>query len=256
MTLPLAEPGLVDGWLRRLDARWKLAAVTLAGILIVVLHEPLPILSAVAAALALDGSTGLGPRALARRIAPVAGMLLLLFGWTIFFPRPEEEAWRLGPLTLSPLGAVWLIRVVGKTVALLLLLLAVLETTPMAELGHAAAALHVPGPLVQLFLMTQRYVFLLLEEFSRLRIAVRVRAFRSRVNRHCYRTIGHIAGTLLVRSYDRAERVHQAMACRGFAGTFRTLNAARTGVAEVAFLLVLVVGAAGLVVWDRGWWPA
>ena len=70
------------------------------------------------------------------------------------------------------------------------------------------------------------------------------------------RTIGHIAGTLLVRSYDRAERVHQAMACRAFAGQFRTLTAARTGVAEVAFLLVLVSGAAGLVVWDRGWWPA
>jgi len=111
----------------------------------------------------------------------------------------------------------------------------------------------VPGLLVQLALLSYRYLFVLAEELSRLRVALRVRAFRSRVSAHSYRTIGHVAGALLVRGYERAERVGQAMRCRGFAGRFHSLAEFRTTATDVAAFALVVGCAAALLAWDVLW---
>jgi cobalt/nickel transport system permease protein len=49
---------------------------------------------------------------------------------------------------------------------------------------------------------------------------MRVRCFRPGVNRHSYRAFGYLVGMLLVRSFDRSERVLAAMKCRGFCGRY------------------------------------
>ena len=107
-----------------------------------------------------------------------------------------------------------------------------------------------PGLLVQLALLSYRYLFVLAEELSRLRVALRVRAFRSRVSAHSYRTIGHVAGTLLVRGHERAERVGHAMRCRGFDGVFRSLTEFRTTAADVLLWVSVVAAAGGVVALD------
>src|SRR4029077_3091910 len=94
---------------------------------------------------------------------------------------------------------------------------------PIQELFQAAHALYVPGLFVHLGLLTYRYVHLLVIELSRLRMALRVRGYRNRASLRNYQTIGHVAGTLLVRSHERSERVGHAMRCRGFTGRFRSL---------------------------------
>ena len=45
--------------------------------------------------------------------------------------------------------------------------------------------------------------------------------------------MGQAAGTLLVRGYERSERVAQAMRCRGFDGCFRALATFRTRWSDV-----------------------
>jgi len=125
-----------------------------------------------------------------------------------------------------------------------------LATAPLDATLKAAHTLRVPGLLVQLGLLTYRYVFVLGSELNRLRIALRVRGYRNRATRHSYRTIGHVAGTLLVRSVEQAERVGQAMRCRGFDGRFRSLTQFRTRAADVAAFLLIVGCSAGLLAWD------
>jgi cobalt/nickel transport system permease protein len=104
---------------------------------------------------------------------------------------------------------------------------------------------------VQLAVLTYRYVFVLADELGRLRVALRVRGYRNRMTRHSYRTIGHVAGTLLVRGAERAERVGQAMRCRGFDGRFRSLAAFRTTAVDVAAFVLIGGGAAAVWLWDR-----
>ena len=79
-----------------------------------------------------------------------------------------------------------------------------------------------------------------------------VRGFRNRADMHSYRTIGQVAGTLLIRGHERAERIGQAMRCRGFDGVFRSLQPSATSWRDVLAFASLVFWAAGLLAWD--WW--
>src|SRR5262249_50225027 len=114
----------------------------------------------------------------------------------------------------------------------------------------AAHALRMPGLVIQIVVLAYRYLFLLADEFARLLVALRVRGYRLRSNPQRFRIIGHLTGTVLVRGYERAERVGQAMRCRGFDGRFRSLAEFRTRPADVAFFLVTVGCAGALVCWD------
>jgi cobalt/nickel transport system permease protein len=63
--------------------------------------------------------------------------------------------------------------------------------------------------------------------------------------------VGHVTGAVLVRGADRAERVAEAMRCRGFDGTFHTTTAFRTAAADIITFAAVAAAAAALVVWDR-----
>ena len=87
---------------------------------------------------------------------------------------------------------------------------------------------------VQLLLL-YRYLFVLIEEALRL---VRVRALRSFQGRGLGITIfGRLIGQLLLRTLDRAQRIHLAMLCRGFDGNIRSMKTSTVGYRELIFLL-------------------
>jgi cobalt/nickel transport system permease protein len=140
--------------------------------------------------------------------------------------------------------------VAAKALTVLTLMLVLLASAPLEDTLKAAHALRVPGLLIQLAVMTYRYIFVLFDELARLRVALRVRGYRNRATRHSYRTVGHVAGALLVRGYERAERVGQAMRCRGFTGRFHSLSCFHTRPPDVAVFVVLVTSTATLLAWD------
>ena len=49
---------------------------------------------------------------------------------------------------------------------------------------------------------------------------MRARGFRPRTSRHTWRSYGNLMGMLLVRALERAQRVEEAMLCRGYNGAF------------------------------------
>jgi cobalt/nickel transport system permease protein len=97
-------------------------------------------------------------------------------------------------------------------------------TVPVVTLGQALHQMWVPDKLAHLLLFTYRYIYVFETEYRRLVQAMKIRGFRPRTNLHTYRSYGYLAAMLLVRSFDRAERVFQAMLCRGFDGTFYSLK--------------------------------
>ncbi len=243
MTLGFAQLPAPDSLLRRLDPRWKLAALGLS-LIAVALLRTLP-----AAGVAFAASVGLavaGRLPLRWYLARLGLMAALLAPFVVtlpfLLPGPEGvPSWH---------GVEVALLLSAKAATLVTLALVLLTSAPVVDTLKAAHCLRVPGLLVQLFLLTYRYLFLLGEELARLRVALRVRGYRNRATRHCYRTIGHVAGTLLVRSHERGERVSQAMRCRGFDGRFRSLTTFRTAPKDVVFFLLLGAGSASLVFWD------
>jgi len=177
------------------------------------------------------------------------GLLLI---WLPFVVQSGHESLDVGFVTLSWTGLVRLVLLSAKLGAMVSLMLVMLATTSLHNTFKAAGALHLPRLLVFLMLLSYRYVFLLMEEFIRLRVALRVRGFRNRADLHSYRTIGQVAGTILVRSHERSERVAQAMRTRGFDGQFRSLDDFSTSGSDVLVFASMTGYAVALLVWD-GW---
>jgi cobalt/nickel transport system permease protein len=227
--------------LARRDPRWKLAALIPALFVASALQSP-PI---VAIAFALSTLLLIGAQLpykllLARLVAfclfllPFLVILPILHGWPGFW-----SAWVLA----------------ARASAIFILGLILVATSPFSRTVQAAERMGIPKLLSRLVLMSYRYVFVLADEFARLRVALRVRGFRNRANLHSYRTIGAVAGTLLVRGSDRAESVSHAMRCRGFDGRLHSLTEWKTTSADVLFFLAVIAISFGLLAWDWGWRP-
>lgn len=103
-------------------------------------------------------------------------------------------------------------------------------TTQFPDLIHALEHLRLPRLLVTVIAFLYRYIFVLSDEVLRL---LRARQSRSAVlpNRQGGGTIlwrakiaGNMVGQLFLRSYERSDRVYNAMLARGYQGHLRTLN--------------------------------
>jgi cobalt/nickel transport system permease protein len=239
-----------DSWLARRDARWRLAAFVLALAAAAIMRDFGPTAAALGVALLLAAASG-APAQWYR--ARVGIFLLAVVPFLIVVPFTVdrgERLWEWRFLHVTDAGLVVAVTLAMKTAALVTLALTLLASAPLPVSLAAAGRLGMPKLLVHLTALTYRYAFLLLDEFGRLRVALRVRGFRNAMTGHAYRTIGQVTGTLLVRGSDRAERVAQAMRCRAFDGHFRTLTTFRTTAADVLLFVLLAGLSGGLVAWD------
>lgn len=158
----------------------------------------------------------------AKRIFALAGFLVLL--WLILpLTFGGKVLFSLGPLTFYRQGLIVAAQISLKSIAILLAIIGLITTMTVATLGATLDRLGVPSKLVALMLLTYRYIFLVAREFERLSNAARVRAFKPGTNLHTYKTLAYFMGMLFVQATTRAQRVHNAMRCRGFAGRFYTL---------------------------------
>lgn len=234
--------------LARLDPRWKIAALVLAALIAVLLQGLVPALIALTASFFLLLLSRIPLSHYCRRAAPVLLLVALFVVWLPFVaPGPAIE---IGTLTFSQRGLTRAGLVLAKALTVFTLMLLLWSTTPLEMAFKAAHALRVPGLIVQIVALTYRYIFLLRDELRRLRIALRTRGFRGNASLHACRTVGHAGGSMLVRSVERAERVHHAMHCRGFDCQYRALAEFRTRKGDIFFFLAVVSAPLGLLAWD------
>jgi cobalt/nickel transport system permease protein len=249
MTLALSALPCPDSPLRRVDPRWKLAGLVLLTLISACLRHLAPAVVALIITLLLAALGRLPPRWFLTRLGAAALFLCPFVISLPFLVRGRDAVLSFGPLAV-PYGLGVALLLALKALAVVALMLVLLATAPLDANLKAAHSLRIPGLLVQLGLLTYRYLFVLSSEMRRLRVALRVRGYRNRATRHSYRTVGHVAGTLLVRGVERAERVGQAMRCRGFDGRFRSLTPFATRRRDVAVFVLLAGAAAGLLTWD------
>lgn len=239
-----------DSPLARRDPRWRLAAFGLAVLGVALLQHAPAVAGALGVAVVL-ALVGRMPGAWFR--ARLTLFLFALLPFLIVVPFVVDRGdrlWEWRFLHITDAGLAVGAALAAKALALVTLALTLLIAAPIHVTLAAAARLGVPRLFVHLTLLTYRYVFLLLDELARLRIALRVRGFRNAMTGHAYRTVGQVAGTLIVRGADRADRVAQAMRCRGFDGRFHTLDIYRTRPADVVMFVGIVGPVGGLLAWD------
>lgn len=97
--------------------------------------------------------------------------------------------------------------------------LALIATTGFNPVCMAMERLGTPSVFAVQLLFLYRYIFVLTEEASRMASARALRSFQGRGMG--LRVFSHMVGQLLLRTLDRAQRIHGAMLSRGFDGQIR-----------------------------------
>jgi len=235
-----------DSLIHRIDPRYKVVVAVVFTVVVAVSYRFTTLVTALAISLILVQVARLNLRAVAGRLLVVFAFLALL--WIVLpltFQGPAGL--EIGPLVLTRPGIVLAGQISLKSVAILLSLIALTGTMHFAALGHALDRLRVPDKIVHLLLMTYRYIFVIETEYRRLLRAAKIRGFRAGTNLHTYRTYAYLLGMLFVRAAARAERVYQAMRCRGFHGRFYCLSEFRPGGRDRAFATGMAAVTAALV---------
>ena len=137
-------------------------------------------------------------------------------------------------------GLLIMCRVIGGVSLILFLSM----STPAHKLLLAARWFRLPKVFIELSLLIYRYIFVLTEEAMAVKEAQRVRLGYGSW-RQGMRSVGTLGGILVLRAYDRAERVFAAMIARGYTGALSINYAEQFGrkdfIAAIGLSGVLVI---------------
>ena len=209
--------------LQRWDPRFKTFSLGLF-ILGVALIKAIPLsVAALVVALMLVWMAGLPFHFVA---GGVKWVLLFLLPFLIIMPLsyPGEPALRLLGLPFAWEGLRLAVVIVLKAMAIVLTAYAIFGSSRFDISMLALQRLKCPKIIVQMLLFTYRYVFVFLAEMRRMDTAMAARGFVKRADRRTLRVIGNFIGTLLIRSFERTERIYKAMLSKGYQGDFHTLT--------------------------------
>jgi cobalt/nickel transport system permease protein len=218
--------GTIDQYAKRssfyaLDPRAKIIAIIFFIVVVALLSDLLPILISFILVLFILIISNIPAKHLLKRYA-LALPFVFVASLSLYF--------------YSGLSASLAMFIRISTCVLLLILLS--SSTPFFDLLKASQRLRVPKLMVTLLMFLYRYIFVLTEEYQRMRMAQKARG-RKR-GKHLFdkkgmHTISQTAGMVLVRAYHRGVRIYDALRSRGYSGDIKTLTHMRFKSVDYAF---------------------
>jgi cobalt/nickel transport system permease protein len=183
---------------------------------------------------------------------------------TVLFALPGKPLFALGAgntvLAITEAGLIRFASILLRSWISVQAAIVMTATTPFPDLIHALRHLRVPAILVSIISFMYRYLFVISDEALRLMRARAARSARTPLPGSGMgtkpargggslawraRAAGNMAGQLFLRSYERSDRVYQAMVARGYQGQLLTMNrhelTARDGVFGCAAFVVLIL---------------
>ena len=133
-------------------------------------------------------------------------------------------------LVITDVGALRFANAITKSWLSVITAIVLIFVTRFPDILRAMRSLGVPIPLTSIIMLMYRYMFVLVEEAMRL---LRARDARSGALpgkksgaslRWRASVTGHMIGTLFLRTYERSERIYQAMLARGYVGEIHVLS--------------------------------
>jgi cobalt/nickel transport system permease protein len=232
--------GDVGSPVHRRDPRAKI--IGMVAVTLVAVTTPLSAWPVFLACLAVLGAVALvarlSPADIWRRVRVVLPLVLLTAISLPFFRTGGAEH-AFGPLTvhehgLETFAAVSVKATIGTLSAVLLG-----ATTAFPQVLRGLELMRVPRLLVLIAAFMYRYLFVIVEEFGRMRAALRARAYRPTNALHAG-ALGRMATAMFLRTYGRGERVYNAMLARGYRGHMPQLHALTLRRADVLFVGVVL----------------
>lgn len=243
----MLEEGFIvgDSVIHRLDPRVKSIVAGIFSIVVAVSDRFLALIPALLIALFFMFLARLPIQRVFSRLLIVNGFIFFL--WLLLpFTTEGSPLFSIGPLTATKAGILSVTLITLKSNAIILAFMALMATMSVFTMGRALGDLYVPSKIVHLIFFTFRYIHVIHEEYRRLINAVKIRGFHPGNNLHTYRTYAYLVGMLLVKSYERAERVRAAMLCRGFRGKFYDLREFELKTTDLIVMFLMLIGVSGV----------
>jgi len=126
-----------------------------------------------------------------------------------------------GPLAIRQEGLIAMSLIVGRFLSILTLGFVLLGTTPFLTLLRAMRSLGLPTLLADMTLLTYRYLFETADMLATMQRSMKLRGYGRqtrwfKLERKTLSQLVGLLGTLLIRSYERSERIYKAMQLRGY----------------------------------------
>ncbi|MEA2083869.1 MAG: cobalt ECF transporter T component CbiQ [Thermodesulfobacteriota bacterium] len=229
-----------DSFFHRANPGMKIISAAALTLVVALSRDFVPVFAGLFVSLLLLVFARLDSRMVFRRMLAVNGFIAFLW-LTLPLTYGGDVLMSVGPLALSGGGVRLAALITLKSNAIFLFFIVLVATSTVAELGHGLEALQMPPKLCFLMLFTYRYLFVISSEYHRLARAAVIRCFNPGTNRHTYRTYAHLFAMTLVKSWNRSQRVRDAMLLRGFNGRFYPMREQTiTGLDRVFFAGMLV----------------
>ena len=191
-----------------------------------------------------------------RRLTAMSGFLLMFLLIVPFTsPAKHGETLILLPMLHSlpfHLNGFYLaLAIVLKAFAIALMMEPMLGTSSLPITLQGLARLGFPSAIIQMILLTHRYIFVFQQEIIRMYRSMRVRGFTARTDFTTMKTMGNFFGMLFISSFDRTQKVYEAMLCRGYQGSFPTFSLPQTRREDLAKGGLWIMIGILLLVFDR-----
>jgi cobalt/nickel transport system permease protein len=116
--------------------------------------------------------------------------------------------------------------------------LLLITTTSIDKISLALRKLFVPRIFVTQLLLTYRYISVLLDEAGRVMKAYHLRAPMERGV--SFKVTGSLLGQMLLRAFDRANRVYNAMVLRGFNGEYNFTKESKLSSGSMIYFILWI----------------
>ncbi|MCI8408467.1 MAG: cobalt ECF transporter T component CbiQ [Lachnospiraceae bacterium] len=169
------------------------------------------------------------------RLRIVLPLVCIMGIFNIFFDK--NVLFYVGDLPVTG-GIISFLLLMIKGIFTLLAVYLLIITTTIEKICTSLSHIHCPKIIITLFLLIYRYIGLLMEETNRMLQAYRLRAPGQKGIK--INVWGSFVGMLLLRTFDRAERVNESMSLRGFTGEFRNWDRFYISWKDWAYFLIFL----------------
>ena len=226
------------------DPRVKVASLGLL-ILVIALLKTIPMaVVAIAIAIGIMALSALPLHFVSHGLSFVL-MFLIPFFFIMPFTYPGEGAFEILGVSFAWQGLRIATLIFIKALSIVMLSFVIFGSSRFDISMLALQRLKFPSIVVQMLLFAYRYTFVFLDEMKRMHISMRARGFIARSDRKTLKIYGHFIGTLLVRSFERTERVYKAMLSKGYQGKLHSMvqfHSVPLDYAKAAVILLITIG--------------
>ncbi len=149
---------------------------------------------------------------------------------------------QVGPVAIKQEGILQAVVIGTRFVSIITVMVVLFGSMPFLTVAHTLQSLGLPDILIDMLLLTYRYIFEAAEDLTRMQRAMRLRGFQgSKLNRHTVNHLSSLIGGLLVRSYDRADRIYNAMRLRGYGAGIPTRVVMRVTNTDVVYFALVIL---------------